>query len=230
MPSVRTALLLRTDLFRDLESMKPLTIEEGGRQDPFDNRKLQSMMEALKEGDSTTDQYIAGGNVAWVSWSWSSTASVPVYKSSVKWIMHTTHKTPQPINLVVAVDDLFMDQKNGQMKRISPEEDHHAFILATARDLQQDKFQEAGAVAVLAPKYITSQALSCQRRNGEGLAVFHDRLPLQARAEFVLGSGQAKGGCWDQLRDHVLQPCATHLSNSVLQVESRISFQDQADD
>ena len=54
------------------------------------------------------------------------------------------------------------------MKRISPEEDHHAFILATARDLQQDKFQEAGAVAVLAPKYITSQALSCQRRNGEG--------------------------------------------------------------
>ena len=110
MPSVSTALLLRTDLFRDLESMKPLTIEEGGRQDPFDNRKLQSMMEALKEGDST----------AWVSWSWSSTASVPVYKSSVKWIMHTTYKTPQPINLVVAVDDLFMDQKNGQMKRISP--------------------------------------------------------------------------------------------------------------
>ena len=148
--------------------MKPLTIEEGGRQDPFDNRKLQSMMEALKEGDSTTDQYIAGGNVAWVSWSWSSTASVPVYKSSVKWIMRATYKKPQPINLVVAVDDLFMDQKNGQMKRISPEEDHHAFILATARDLQQDKFQEAGAVAVLAPKYITSQALSCQRRNGEG--------------------------------------------------------------
>ena len=74
MPSVSTALLLRTDLFRPLESMKPLTIEEGGRQDPFDNRKLQSMMEALKEGDSTTDQYIAGGNVAWVSWSWSSTA------------------------------------------------------------------------------------------------------------------------------------------------------------
>ena len=118
MPSVSTALLLR-----DLESMKPLTIEEGGRQDPFDNRKLQSMMEALKEGDSTTDQYIAGGNVAWVSWSWSSTASVPVYKSSVKWIMHTTYKKPQPINLVVAVDDLFMDQKNGQMKRISPEEE-----------------------------------------------------------------------------------------------------------
>ena len=111
MPSVSTALLLRTDLFRDLESMKPLTIEEGGRQDPFDNRKLQSMMEALKEGDSTTDQYIAGGNVAWVSWSWSSTASVPVYKSSVKWIMRTTYKKPQPKNLVVAVDDLFMDQK-----------------------------------------------------------------------------------------------------------------------
>ena len=178
MPSVSTALLLRTDLFRDLESMKPLTIEEGGRQDPFDNRKLQSMMEALKEGDSTTDQYIAGGNVAWVSWSWSSTASVPVYKSSVKWIMHTTYKKPQPINLVVAVDDLFMDQKNGQMKRISPEEDHHAFILATARDLQQDKFQEAGAVAVLAPKYITSQALSCQRRNGEG----HGCLPRSIAA------------------------------------------------
>ena len=73
--------------------MKPLTIEEGGRQDPFDNRKLQSMMEALKEGDSTTDQYFAGGNVAWVSWSWSSTASVPVYKSSVKWIMRATYKT-----------------------------------------------------------------------------------------------------------------------------------------
>ena len=161
MPSVSTALLLRTDLCRDLESMKPLTIEEGGRQDPFDNRKLQSMMEALKEGDSTTDQYIAGGDVAWA---WSSTASVPVYKSSVKW----TYKKPQPINLVVAVDDLFMDHKNGQMKRISPEEDHRAFILATARDLQQDKFQVAGAVAVLAPKYITSQALSCQRRNGEG--------------------------------------------------------------
>ena len=135
MPSVSTALLLRTDLFRGLESMKPIMIEEGGRQDPFDNRKLQSMMEALKEGDSTTDQYIAGGNVAWVSWSWSSTASVRVYKSSVKWIMRATYKKPQPINLVVAVDDLFMDQKNGQMKRISPEEDHHAFILATARDL-----------------------------------------------------------------------------------------------
>ena len=186
MPSVSTA----------LQSMKPLTIEEGGRQDPFDNRKLQSMMEALREGDSTTDQYIAGGNVARVSWSWSSTASVPVYK----WIMRTTYKKPQPINLAVAVDDLFMDQKNGQMKRISPEEDHHAFILATARDLQQDKLQEAGAVAVLAPKYITSQALSCQRRMEKGMAVFHDRLPLQARAEFVLGSGQG------------------------------ISFQDQADD
>ena len=77
-----------------------------------------------------------------------------------------------------AVDDLFMGQKNGQMKRISPEEDHHAFILATARDLQQDKFQEAGAVAVLAPKYITSQALSCQRRNGEG----HGCLPRSIAA------------------------------------------------
>ena len=70
-------------------------------------------MEALKEGDSTTDQYIAGSNVAWVSWSWSSTASVPVCKSSVKWIM-PTYKKPQPINLVVAVDDLFMDQKMGK--------------------------------------------------------------------------------------------------------------------
>ena len=37
--------------------------------------------------------------------------------------MRTTYKKPQPINLVVAVDDLFMDQKNKQMKRISPEED-----------------------------------------------------------------------------------------------------------
>ena len=75
-----------------------------------------------------------------------------------------------------------MDQKNGQMKRISVEEDHHAFILATARDLQQDKFQEAGAVAVLAPKYITSQALSCQRRNGEG----HGCLPRSIAASLNL--------------------------------------------
>ena len=58
--------LLSTDLFRDLESMKPLTIEEQSSS-PFDNCKLQSIMEALKEGGSTTDQYIAGGNVAWSS-------------------------------------------------------------------------------------------------------------------------------------------------------------------
>ena len=31
------------------------------------------------------------------------------------------------------------------------------------------------------------------------MAVFHDRLPLQARAEFVLGSGQAKGGCCETM-------------------------------
>ena len=133
MPSVSTALLLRTDLFRDLESMKPLRA-----------------VVALKEGDSTTDQYIAGGNVAWVSWSWSSTASVPVYKSSVKWIMHTTYKTPQPINLVVAVDDLFMDQKNGQMKRISPR-----LHLGHSEGLAARQVPGGGAVAVLAPKHIT---------------------------------------------------------------------------
>ena len=76
------------------------------------------MMEALKEGDSTTDQYIAGGNVAWVGWSWSSTALVQEQRK--------VYKKPQPIYLVVAVDDLFVDQKNGQMKRTSPEDDHHA--------------------------------------------------------------------------------------------------------
>ena len=49
------------------------------------------------------------------------------------------YSKPAPLELDVMADPAgsWLGKHNGQLKRISPEETHHAFILATARDLKQ---------------------------------------------------------------------------------------------
>ena len=61
-------------------------------------------------------------------------ASVPVY--SCKWPMEDKCRTPSPSNW-----------QWQRMSRCLTEEDHHACLMATARDLRDDKLEEAGVVA-----------------------------------------------------------------------------------
>ena len=83
--------------------------------------------------------YCAGGNVAWASPFWAP-CSVPVINAATNTLMNGKWREPRGIDLTIAVcshSDPTKEQQRfkSQLKRISPEEEHAAFILATWRDV-----------------------------------------------------------------------------------------------
>ena len=63
----------------------------------------------------------------------------------VQYLMNYTFAEPSQLKLVVIADQVssWYPHNNGNLRRVSPDESHHAFILATARDLGQKKSEEA---------------------------------------------------------------------------------------
>lgn len=64
--------------------------------------------------------------------------------SKVKYMMASTFRAPHPLEVELAVDQAqaWPGTHNGCLRRSSPEEEHHAFILATWRDIQDGKHVE----------------------------------------------------------------------------------------
>ena len=59
----------------------------------------------------------------------------------VNYLMNYTYAKPAQLKVVVMADQAssWFPKDIGSMKRISPDESHHAFVMATARDLAQNK-------------------------------------------------------------------------------------------
>ena len=66
--------------------------------------------------------------------------SVPALRNSVKYLAGGKYAKPRPLVCdVLLEEDLGAKMVNGLLKRLSPEEDHAAFVLATRRDLEADE-------------------------------------------------------------------------------------------
>ena len=83
--------------------------------------------------------YTAGGNVSWINPFWSP-CTVPVIESAVTLLAMGKFKEPVPIQMTVAVNSKSDPRKQEHrmqslLRRISPEEEHLAYVLATYRDV-----------------------------------------------------------------------------------------------
>ena len=97
-----------------------------------------------KEGNEKP--YTAGGNASWVSPYWTP-QQIPIISSALDILVHGKFRSPLPLELVVIVNDksnphLEQHRLGSQLRRVSPEEEHLAFILATYRDIQQGQHVE----------------------------------------------------------------------------------------
>ena len=69
---------------------------------------------------------------------WSAIPNVPIIGAAVELLMHGRFATPCHPQQLTLWAESSADGKVGLLKRLSPEEEHHAFILASARDIQRD--------------------------------------------------------------------------------------------
>lgn len=62
----------------------------------------------------------------------------------VQYLMSYTFESPAPLKITVIADphSSWLPKDAGQLRRVSPDEEHHAFILATARDLAAGKSEQ----------------------------------------------------------------------------------------
>ena len=94
---------------------------------------------SLLPKDSTTT-YVAGGNLSWVNPYWAP-QTVPLINSAVTSLMCSKFREPRPLEVTVVINS-HSDPKNEKhrlqslLRRISPEEEHLAYILATYRDIK----------------------------------------------------------------------------------------------
>lgn len=63
--------------------------------------------------------------------------------------MNATFREPAPLTLELAVEEAssWPGKHNGMLRRCSPEEEHHAFVLSTDRDLSVGKNVEGWVAA-----------------------------------------------------------------------------------
>ena len=85
-----------------------------------------------------------GGNAAWVNWHWT-VNQVPILESGVKFLRDAKFREPTALKVTVVVSDSLSNPCNvthragSLLRRISQEELHHAWILATYRDVKDGK-------------------------------------------------------------------------------------------
>ena len=86
---------------------------------------------------------------------WSATPGIPIIETAVKYLQNGRFKHPTRMEkLVIVCRDPFEAGPVAErsLKRISPEEEHHALILATARDVRRGiMIQEWAAVWLSQP-------------------------------------------------------------------------------
>ena len=107
-----------------------MKVEKGGSMHPTEMKLVGSQ-----------SVYTAGGNASWVSPFWSP-CTVPVIESAVTLLAMGKFKDPVPIQMTVAVTSKSDPRKQDHrmqslLRRISPEEEHLAYVLATFRDVDK---------------------------------------------------------------------------------------------
>ena len=74
-------------------------------------------------------------------WRFSATSGVPILETAVDYLMRSRYSRPFACELTLLAP--VPEQMKGEvlsLKRLSPEEDHFAILLATARDLKKNVF------------------------------------------------------------------------------------------
>lgn len=123
---------LRSDEFNGIQKESPLPPQKGGVYHPTDLKLIKVTNEAGRT-------YTAGANLSWVSPFWTP-CSIPVIRSAVHLLMSSKWREPRVLELEVMVST-GSDPNNQQhrlgslLKRLSPEEDHISYVLATWRDV-----------------------------------------------------------------------------------------------
>lgn len=76
------------------------------------------------------------------NWQWQSVKYS--FTTEVAYLMAYQFQTPSPLELDLVADPVvsWVGKHNGNLRRLSPDEAHHAFILATYRDLERGRLTE----------------------------------------------------------------------------------------
>ena len=129
--------LENTPLFADMLTAKPLTMQEGGRQAPFNNKDYQTVIKNEAGG------YKFGGSLFMQNLMWVANHKVPIQTSRVRQ-MQKFYLPPLdppkafPFEVTMAVDSTNFDITNhgGALERISPEEPCHAAVFSAHEALR----------------------------------------------------------------------------------------------
>ena len=120
--------------------------QKGGVYHPTD-------LKLIKVSNEAGRTYTAGANAAWVSPFWTP-CSIPVIRSAVKLLMNSKWREPKILEMEVMVNSM-SDPNNQQhrlgsmLKRLSPEEDHISYVLATWRDISiGENVEERGGMPI----------------------------------------------------------------------------------
>ena len=129
-----SGLASRHDEWNGIQSEDPLKLQQGGVMHPTE-------FKYINPASSMGTTYTAGANLAWVNPFWCP-CSVPIINSAINMLVMGKYKDPKPLNLTVAVStqsDVRCERHRhaSLLKRLRPEEDHLAYILATWRDVSQ---------------------------------------------------------------------------------------------
>ena len=127
---------LRHDDFNGIQTEFPLKVQDGGVMHPTE-------MKVIKPDAAIGGVYTAGGNLAWVNPFWSP-CSVPIIQSAIQSLVNGKFREPKPLEVTVMVSqqsDVRVERHRhaNLLKRLSAEEEHLAYILATYRDVSKNE-------------------------------------------------------------------------------------------
>ena len=145
---------------------QPKSLADGGSAPPLDMATLNGRSAKFAAGEDISPNIIFGCNLSWVSftclgWSniswhnyywvlmilfvkiiwlrWSATPGIPIIETAVKFLQNGRFRRPATAEKIVLYADPSVTAPSERLfKRLSPEEEHHAIILATARDLAKN--------------------------------------------------------------------------------------------
>ena len=144
-------------MFRGIQQANPLPLGEGGSQAPYKHShyllalsgksevELGSQAQPLRPAYTYTTYrtYTCAINLAWVDFQWSATPGVPVRMEALRRLRDMAFNIPCPAPQVhVAVPRDFQyqpDMRKGALKQVSPEEITAAYIMAIARDIDNQE-------------------------------------------------------------------------------------------
>lgn len=134
---------LRHDEWNGIQTESPLRVQDGAHMHPTDFKHINP-------NAPPGTLYTAGGNLSWINPFWSP-AQVPIIQSAVQSLVTGKFREPKPLDVTVIVSpqsDVRVERHRhaNLLKRISAEEEHLAYIIATYRDVAKNENVQAGHV------------------------------------------------------------------------------------